>query len=77
MQCKDILRLYQVLHNYSNTSLLTRAAATMALTLKVFFAFALPVDTLKLPNVPMVARTTGGSENSSVTWMSEAFQIFS
>ena len=49
---------------YSSTCPLMSAAATRAHTLKVFLAFALPVETLKLPSVPMMASstrsTTGG-----------------
>ena len=65
------------LARYSNTCPLMRAAATRAQTLKVFLALAFPVDTLKLPSVPMIASftrsTTGGRVNSSVTRMSERF----
>ena len=69
------------LTRYSNTCPLTRAAATRALTLNVFLAFAFPVETLKLPSMPMIASstrsTTGGRVNSSVTRMSERFHTSS
>ena len=66
---------------YSSTCPLMRAAATRAQTLNVFLAFAFPVETLKLPSVPMIASstrsTTGGRVNSSVTRMSERFHTSS
>ena len=65
----------------SSTSPLMRAAATRAQTLNVFLALALPIETLKLPSVPMIASftrsTTGGRVNLSVTRMSDRFHTSS
>ncbi len=57
------------LNNY--TVLPVMAAATIAQTLNVFLLFALPVEALKFPKVPITKsstrRITGGAVNSSVT----------
>ncbi len=57
------------LNNY--TELPVMAAATIAQTLNVFLLFALPVEALKFPKVPITEsstrRITGGAVNSSVT----------
>ena len=57
------------LNNY--TALPVMAAATIAQTLNVFLLFALPVEALKFPKVPITEsstrKITGGAANSSVT----------
>ncbi len=57
------------LNNY--TVLPVMAAATIAQTLNVFLLFALPVEALKFPKVPITEsstrKITGGAANSSVT----------
>ena len=57
------------LNNYTVPPVM--AAATIAQTLNVFLLFALPVEALKFPKVPITEsstrRITGGAVNSSVT----------
>lgn len=57
------------LNNYTVPPVM--AAATIAQTLNVFLLFALPVEALKFPRVPITEsstrKITGGAANSSVT----------
>ena len=62
---------------YSSTCPLMSAAATRAQTLKVFLAFALPVETLKLPSVPMMASSTRSTTGGMVSWSLTRIKEFS
>ena len=62
----EIFRLFGGRYaEYFSTSSFFNAAATMAEMLNVFLLLALPVDALKLPNVPIVEpftqRISGGT----------------
>jgi hypothetical protein len=49
--------------------LLANAEAAMAETLNVFLLLALPMDALKLPNVPIMESSTNTYEQSPVVLM--------